>query len=107
MLEDDRRLMKAASTELKKRGEQYAKAEAAYQAAKNRRALEMKTEGLSATMIQTIIKGDPEVNDLLYERDFAEIDYRSAVEALNCYKLDARIIEAQINREWSSPESFI
>lgn len=104
MLQDDRRLMKAASSELKKRGETYARAEAEYQATKNKRALELKADGFSATMIQLIIKGDDEVNDKLFERDLAEMDYRSAIEALNVYKLDARMIEAQIQREWTTNE---
>lgn len=101
-LQDDRRLMKTASRELKTRGEAYARAEAEYQKAKNKRALELKAEGLSATMIQLTIKGDPDVNEKLFDRDLAEIDYKSAVEALNVYKLDARMIEAQIQREWTS-----
>ena len=37
----------------------------------------------------------------LFERDCAQVMYDSAREALNCYKLDARLIEAQIEREWN------
>ena len=97
----DRDLMKAASEELKGRGIARARAEADYQAVKNRRVLEMKAEGYSASLIQMLIKGDEEVNTKLFERDCAEVVYDSAKEALNCYKLDARLLEAQLERDWN------
>jgi hypothetical protein len=100
-LSRDRDLMKAASKELRDRGIAKARAEADYQTVKNRRALELKAEGCSASLIQMTIKGDPEVNKKLFERDCAEVLYDSAKEALNCYKLDARLLEAQLEREWN------
>ena len=100
-LNRDRNLMKAASEELKSRGLAKAKAEADYQATKNRRVLEMKAEGYSASLINLLIKGDPEVNGKLFERECAEVVYDSAKEALNVYKLDARMLEAQLEREWN------
>lgn len=105
-LDEDRRLMKRASSEITKRGIDYAKAEAEYQATKARRALEMKADHYPVTFIQTIIKGDEEVNKKLLARDCAEAEYKSAVEALNVYKLDARLIEAQIQREWGRNEGI-
>lgn len=96
----DRELMKTASRELKERGVALAKAEAEYQAAKNATALRMKAEGFSATMINLILKGDDHVSQLLFARDCAQVEYDSAKEALNVYKLDARLIEAQIDREY-------
>lgn len=93
--------MKAASSELKERGIAKAKAEAEYQAVKNRRVLELKAEGCSASLIQMLIKGDAEVNKKLFERDCADVLYESAKEALQTYKLDARLLEAQISREWN------
>lgn len=105
-LSRDRDLMKAASKELKERGIMKAKAEAEYQTAKNKRVLELKAEGCSASMIQMTIKGDPEVNKKLFERDCAEVIYESAKEALQVYKLDARLLEAQISREWNQNNSI-
>lgn len=100
-LEYARKQMKNASKELRDRGKAKARAEADYQAVKNRRALEMKAEGHSGTMIQTLIKGDPEVNEKLFARDCAEVLYESAKEALQVFKLDAKLTEAQISREWN------
>lgn len=99
-IEEDRKLMKRASEELKKRGYELANAESEYQKSKYKRALEMKADGMSATMINLLIKGDPEVSIKLLARDCAQANYQSAIEALNCYKLDARLLEAQLSREW-------
>lgn len=97
----DRDLMQRASRELKDRGIALARAEAEYQTAKNKRALEMKAEGYAATMISLILKGDDEVSVKLFERDCAQVLYDSAKEALQCYKLDARLLESQLEREWN------
>lgn len=98
----DRDLMKAASKELKKRGIELARAEAEYQTAKNLTALSLKGDGFAATLINLLIKGDSRVNQKLFTRDCAQVEYDSAKEALNVYKLDARLVEAQIDREWRS-----
>lgn len=97
----DRDLMQTASKELKDRGIALAKAESEYQTAKSKRALELKAEGYAATMIALILKGDEQVSVKLFERDCAQALYDSAKEALQCYKLDARLLEAQISREWN------
>lgn len=99
-LEEDRKLMKRASEELKKRGYELAQSEADYQRLKYSKALQMKADGMSATMISLILKGDEEVSAALFKRDCAQADYQSAIEALNVYKLDSRLLEAQIQREW-------
>ena len=96
----DRELMKTASKQLKERGVALAVAEAEYQTAKAKRALAMQADGQSVTMIQLVIKGDEEVSEKLFARDCAEAEYESAREALNVYKLDARLLEAQIDREY-------
>ena len=96
----DRRLMKEASSQLRERGFELARAEAEYQSAKSARALELKADGMPATMISLVIKGDKKVAGKMFERDCAQVRYDSAKEALQVYKLDARMLEAQIDREW-------
>lgn len=100
-LQRDRELMLAAVSEAKERGIRLAHAEAAYQTAKHQRVLQMKDEGMSATMIQMLLKGDEHVSLPLFERDCAQVEYDSAKEAINAYKLSARLTEAQIQREWN------
>lgn len=100
-LQRDRDLMRKAVAECTDRGRVLARAEAEYQEAKNIRVLEMKDERVPATLIQLLIKGDPKVNEKLFRRDVARVDYDSARDAVNVYKLDARLLEQQIQREWN------
>ena len=51
-------------------------------------------------MIAMILKGDERVSVPMFARDCAQVEYDSAREALNVYKLDARLLEAQIDREY-------
>lgn len=97
----DRERMLQAVTAAKERGIALARAEAEYQTAKHKKVLELKAEGRSATEIQMLVKGDDEVSLKLFERDCAQVEYDSAREAINAYKLSARLVEAQIQREWN------
>lgn len=98
---DDRRLMKRAVEEASKRGEEYARANAAYYAAKSSKALEMKEEGIPVTLIEVAVKGTPEVSGLLLERDCKKALYQAAVKAIDVYRDDVRMVYDQIKREQS------
>ena len=100
-VERDRKLMLTAVTEAKARGVALAKAESEYQVAKHRKVLQLKAEGVPSTLIQLLVKGDEDVSLKLFERDCAQVEYDSAREAINAYKLSARLVEAQIQREWN------
>jgi hypothetical protein len=52
------------------------------------------------TIISDLCRGDPDVAKLRLERDIALTVYESAQEAINCYKLQIRILDSQIEREW-------
>lgn len=97
----DRELMLLAVSEAKERGIALAKAESEYQAAKHAKVLELKADGMPATLIQLLVKGDEDVSMKLFMRDCAQVEYDSAREAINAYKLSARLVEAQIQREWN------
>ena len=88
--ERSRRLAQTAVSEASRRVRDYAKAEADYYAAKAKAALRMKAKGVPATVISATVKGDPEVNRLLYERIAAEGLYRAAMKAIDVYRDDAR-----------------
>lgn len=100
-LNEERESAKAALEEIKELGIKKAEAEAKYQTAKNKTALLLKAEGYPATMLQMILKGDERVSFAMFERDCAVAEYDAARESLNYHKLNARFIEAQIEREWS------
>ena len=54
------------------------------------------------TIISDICRGNAEIADLRFKRDVAEVDYKAAQEAINSYKLQIKILEAQRAREWGA-----
>ena len=53
-------------------------------------------------MIRDYVNGDEKISELRYRRDVAKTLYDNAVEAINVYKLDCRLIENQIARDWNA-----
>lgn len=82
-------------------GIKYAEAENAYQREKHIRALELQAEGQTATMINLLLKGDPAVSSALLERDSKKVLYESSRSKVNAIKLQIRVLEGQLQREWS------
>lgn len=89
-----------ALSEHRKRGTAHAKAEKEYRVALAKETLIQRDRGVPVTIIQDICKGHEGIADLRLKRDIAEVLYKSAGEAINSYKLQIRIIEGQIEREW-------
>ena len=98
------RLLDAAIRELGVRGRAYAQAERDYRVAMSRKILEERDKGTPVTIISDICRGTPEIAKLRFERDCAEVVYKSTMEAINGYKLQIRILDAQVGREWSAPD---
>ena len=87
---------------LRKNGDAYAKAEREYQVAKAQTLLKMKDAGASITEINLSIKGQPEVSDKLFQRDVAKVMYETNQEHINTVKLQLRLLDNQIAREWGN-----
>lgn len=94
------RLLDTAIKELGIRGRAYAQAERDYRIAMSRKVLEEREKGTPVTIISDICRGNPEIAKLRFDRDCAEVVYKSALEAINGYKLQIRILDAQVEREW-------
>lgn len=58
------------------------------------------------TFIAIVIKGDPEVNKALLERESELSLYEATREEINGYKLEARLLEEQIKREYNEMGEF-
>lgn len=87
---------------LRQSGNAYAKAERDYQIAKAQTVLRMKDAGSPMTEINLSIKGQPEVSQKLFARDVAKVMYESNQEHINTVKLQLRLIDNQMAREWNS-----
>ena len=55
-------------------------------------------------MIDKTCYGHPEVADLRFQRDIAETVYKANIEAINSIKLQLRIVDAQLGREWGASQ---
>lgn len=95
-------LLDCAVKALSQRGKAYAQAEHDYKVALAKHILTERDRGTPVTIISDLSRGNTECARLRFERDVAEVSYKSAVEAINSYKLQIRILENQIQREWGS-----
>lgn len=86
--------------ELRKSGTAYAEAERAYKIRLRETALRLRSQDMAVGMISMTVYGVPEVAELRFKRDCCEAVYKANVEAINAIKLEIRIINEQLSREW-------
>lgn len=100
------RLMEELSKSIKllrKNGNELAEAERDYKISLRQEALKLRAEeGMPVTLINQVIYGVPEVADKRLRRDIAESMYTANQEHINVTKLKLRILESQLQREWSA-----
>ena len=87
---------------LREHGDKLAKAERDYRISLNEETLKLKQEKMPATLINLIIYGVPVVADKRFKRDIAEVMYNANQEHINATKLQLRLIEKQIEREYGA-----
>ena len=86
---------------LRKTGIEFAEAEKEYKMAVCKKALELRGTDMPVTLIQLTIYGYPEIATLRFKRDSAEAIYYANREAINGIKLEIKILQEQINKEYS------
>lgn len=87
---------------LRETGTNYAQAERDYKIKLREEALKLRDKGSAIGMIDKTIYGIREIADLRFKRDVAEAVYKANLEAINSIKLQIRIIDNQISREWGN-----
>ena len=86
---------------LRETGTEFAEAEKDYKILLRQEALKLRAEkNMPVTLIQQVVYGVPEVAEKRFKRDVAEAIYNANQEAINSIKLQIRVIEGQLNREW-------
>lgn len=88
--------------QLMKSGVAYAEAERDYKVKLRAECLRLRDEGMAIGMIDKTCYGVQAVADARFKRDVAEATYKANMEAINSLKLQMRLLENQIGREWSS-----
>ena len=79
-------------------GREYAVKERDYKVALMQAALKLRSEDMPVTLIDKVVYG--KVANERLERDTAEILWKTAQENVNAIKLQIRILDNQIAREW-------
>ena len=85
---------------LRQNGTAYAEAERDYKILLRQECLKLRDEGMAIGMINMTAYGIPSVAEARFKRDVAEAVYRANQEAINSTKLQLRLIEGQIQREY-------
>ena len=94
------KLLDSALQQLGNRGRVFAKAEQDYRVALAQKILEERDKGTPVTIISDICRGDHGIAALKFDRDVSETAYDTAKEACNVYKLQIKVLENQIEREY-------
>lgn len=89
---------------LAENGKNYAKAYTEYRIALAQELAKLKAEGYAITLAGDIARGKPEIARLKYKEIANEAIYKANLESINAIKLTIKIIENQIDREWTKNE---
>jgi len=81
-------------------GTEYAQAEKDYKIKLREECLKLRDEKMAIGMIDKTCYGIPAIAQLRFLRDVKETVYKANQEAINSIKLQMRIIESQLDREY-------
>lgn len=99
-LQTKTRQLEASIRELRKNGTAFATAERDYKILLRTECLKLRDQGMAITLIDRICYGIPSVAEARFKRDCAEVVYDANKDAIQSIKLQMRLIEAQLEREW-------
>lgn len=91
--------------ELRKSGTAYAQAERDYKVKLREWCLRLRSQDMPIGLIDKTCYGIPEIAELRFKRDVASAVYKANLEAINSIKLQLRIINEQLGREWHNPQA--
>lgn len=104
-LQQKRHDLSVCIRKLRETGSALAEAERAYKVMLRAESLILRDEGMPVTLIQLTVYGVESVATLREKRDKAEVIYKANQDAVNAIKLELRLIEAQLQREWATPQA--
>lgn len=88
--------------QLRVSGTEYAQTERDYKVLLRVECLKLRDSGMAVGMIEKVCYGIPSVAEARFKRDVAKAVYTANLEAINSVKLQLRLIESQISREWGN-----
>ena len=105
-LNEKTRALDIAVKQLTKTGNDYAEAFARYRMELAKELVILKNDGYAITLAGDIARGKPEIAKLKFEEISTEAVYKANLETINVLKLQIKILENQISREWNSNETI-
>lgn len=90
----------SALSEYKVRGKEYAKAYKNYRILLSQELLKLKAEGMPVTIAYDIARGTEHVANAKEQEIITECLYKSCQEAINTYKLQIKILQENINKDY-------
>lgn len=90
----------SALSEYKTRGKEYAKAYKNYRILLSQELLKLKAEGMPVTIAYDIARGTEHVANAKEQEIITECLYKSCQEAINTYKLQIKILQENINKDY-------
>ena len=88
--------------QLRVSGTEYAQAEKDYKILLRQECLRLRDSGMAIGMIDKTCYGITSVAEARFKRDVAEAVYKANLEAINSIKLQMRLLENQLQREWGN-----
>ncbi len=89
-----------ALTEYKKRGKEYAEAYKNYRVLLSQELLKLRAEGMPVTICNDLARGKKEVAEAKEQEIITECLYKSCQEAILTYKLQIKILQENINKDY-------
>lgn len=99
------RQLETSIKQLRQNGTAYAEAERDYKVLLRQECLKLRDAGMPVGMIDKTCYGIPTVAEARFRRDVAEAVYKANTEAINGLKLQMRLLESQIEREWGAAKN--
>ena len=101
-LQEKTKQLEVSIKQLRKSGTAFAEAERAYKVLLRAECLRLRDEGMAIGMIDKTCYGLKTVADARFNRDVKKTIYEANMEAIQSIKLQMRLIEGQLNREWNT-----
>lgn len=89
---------------LRKTGSDYAEAYQDYRIKLATKLVELKDNGMPVTIAYDVARGDKEIAKAKYNEIAKEAIYKANQEAINSTKLQIKVLENQLQREWGDKE---
>jgi hypothetical protein len=99
-LQDKVSMLDKALQQLGSRGRAYAQAEYNYRVSLADEMLIERDNKIPSSILNDVCRGKRSVAKLKLDRDIAEAMYKAAIEACNVFKVEIRVLENQIDREY-------